>query len=255
LEAWKVGSAFAFTIEKKEDRTFVGRIAIRLMSTLDLSNIGYWTHPEHQKKGFMTEAAQAVVEFGFSVLGAKGIEARHATWNIPSRVLLERIGMVEVEYLPQGFQKQGAWVPEYRMLIERKENMPKNNPLPTYFEHGLKNKIRGSNPGTEFLGYGTRIDSFSRIGNHSCDVGPPMITPILLRARSLDEPGAGIPHAGISEGLSGNRRFYLNAKIAIQETYAIALVRGGRLEPAKIEVIEHDAGLIHKIDAVDEPTS
>jgi len=31
----------------------------------------------------------------------------------------------------------------------------------------------------------------------------PMITPTLLRARSLDEPGAGIPHAGISEGAVG----------------------------------------------------
>jgi hypothetical protein len=30
-----------------------------------------------------------------------------------------------------------------------------------------------------------------------------MITPILLRARSLDEPGSGILHAGISEGAVG----------------------------------------------------
>ena len=30
-----------------------------------------------------------------------------------------------------------------------------------------------------------------------------MITPILLRARSLDEPCAGIPHAGIGEGAAG----------------------------------------------------
>ena len=33
-----------------------------------------------------------------------------------------------------------------------------------------------------------------------------MITPALLRALSLDEPGAGIPHAGISEGPVGHRR-------------------------------------------------
>jgi len=34
-------------------------------------------------------------------------------------------------------------------------------------------------------------------------VSTPMITPILLRARDLDEPGAGIPHAGICEGAVG----------------------------------------------------
>jgi len=31
-----------------------------------------------------------------------------------------------------------------------------------------------------------------------------MITPTLLRARSLEEPGAGIPYAGISEGAVGH---------------------------------------------------
>jgi len=30
-----------------------------------------------------------------------------------------------------------------------------------------------------------------------------MITPTLLRARPRDEPGAGLPHAGISEGAVG----------------------------------------------------
>jgi hypothetical protein len=30
-----------------------------------------------------------------------------------------------------------------------------------------------------------------------------MITPTLLRARSPDQPGAGIPHDGISEGADG----------------------------------------------------
>ena len=34
-------------------------------------------------------------------------------------------------------------------------------------------------------------------------VSTPMITPTLLRARSLDELGAGIRHAGISEGVAG----------------------------------------------------
>ena len=34
-------------------------------------------------------------------------------------------------------------------------------------------------------------------------VSTPMITPPLLRTRALDEPGAGIPHVGISEGAAG----------------------------------------------------
>ena len=37
----------------------------------------------------------------------------------------------------------------------------------------------------------------------AASVSAPMITPALLRARSLDEPGAGIPQAGISERAVG----------------------------------------------------
>ena len=130
-KAWEAGSGFAFTIERKEDRSFVGRIVIRRTPDPDVWNIGYWVHPEHQGHGFMTEAAQAVIDFGFSALGARAIEARHATWNHPSRRVLERIGMIQVEYIAQGFQKHGAWVPEYRMLIENKRNLPNEPPLQT----------------------------------------------------------------------------------------------------------------------------
>ena len=35
---------------------------------------------------------------------------------------------------------------------------------------------------------------------------------ILLHARFPDQPGAGIPHAGISEGASGNGRSHLNVR-------------------------------------------
>lgn len=47
-------------------------------------NIEFWTHPEHQRKGYMTEAAVAIVEIGFSVLGADRIQGYHALWNTGS---------------------------------------------------------------------------------------------------------------------------------------------------------------------------
>jgi len=45
LEAWKSGEAFTFTIEKKEERTFVGRISIRPTPDKGVWNIGFWIHP------------------------------------------------------------------------------------------------------------------------------------------------------------------------------------------------------------------
>ncbi len=130
LEAWKTGHAFTFTIETQKDSTFVGRITIRPASGISVWDIGFWLHPNQEGKGFMTEAARAIVDFGFEKLGADAIEACHATWNIRSRRVLERIGMREVEYLAQGFQKQGKWVPEFLMRV--------NKPLSTVW-------IRGNN--------------------------------------------------------------------------------------------------------------
>lgn len=119
LEAWRSSTAYSFTIENKEDATFVGRIGIRTTVEARIWNIGFWLHPAQVGKGYMTEAAQAVVDFGFDRLDAEAVEACYATWNIRSKNVLERLGMTQVEFIEKGFQKRGAWVPEYRMRIDR----------------------------------------------------------------------------------------------------------------------------------------
>ena len=120
LEGWKTGRDFAFSIERKEDSIFLGRIDIRSSPNPAVWNIGFWLHPAQQGNGYMTEAGQAIVDFGFARLGAETIEACHATWNGRSRRVLERLGMTEVGFVSEGFKKRGEWVPEYRMRIEKK---------------------------------------------------------------------------------------------------------------------------------------
>jgi [ribosomal protein S5]-alanine N-acetyltransferase len=61
------------------------------------------------------------LEFGFKQLGATRIEASHALWNIASQRVLEKIGMKFIEYIPQGFQKQGQWIEENKMGITKEE--------------------------------------------------------------------------------------------------------------------------------------
>jgi ribosomal-protein-alanine N-acetyltransferase len=121
LDAWTSGQSFSFTIERLEKAEFVGRIGIRPGPNPrpNIWDIGFWLHPTQQGQGLMTEAAQAVVTFGFGPLQADAIEARHATWNLRSRRVLERLGMTEVGFLEQGFQKRGAWVPEFLMRVEK----------------------------------------------------------------------------------------------------------------------------------------
>jgi [ribosomal protein S5]-alanine N-acetyltransferase len=121
LMAWDAGIAFTFTIVMRSSKEFLGRIVIRQGHHPRIWELGFWTHPIHQNQGFMTEAARAILDFGFNKLAAAQIEACHATWNKGSQKVLENIGMKFVQYIPEGFQKQGQWIAGNLMNISKEE--------------------------------------------------------------------------------------------------------------------------------------
>ena len=119
-KAWHERQSYGFTIcERLSDRP-LGRINIRK----DLDRVwivGFWLHPEQQGKGYMTESVKAILKLGFEVLGAEKIAAYHALWNNKSEAVLKRVGMKFIEYIPQGFKKQGEWVEENKLGITKEE--------------------------------------------------------------------------------------------------------------------------------------
>jgi ribosomal-protein-alanine N-acetyltransferase len=121
LENWINGVSYSFVIVEKDKRHRIGMISIRKTDMENKWDIGYWTHPEKQKNGFMKEAASIILEFGFSRLNAISIQAKYATWNIGSEKVLLKIGMKKMEYIERGFQKNGEWVKENRMEIMKEE--------------------------------------------------------------------------------------------------------------------------------------
>ncbi|MEH1768084.1 GNAT family N-acetyltransferase [Nostoc sp.] len=93
LQAWESHSAYTFTIKCASTSRFIGRISIRKNHELArIWNLAFWTHPEHQSQGYMTEVAQAIIKFGFTVLAADRIEAYHALWNRSSEKVLKKLG-------------------------------------------------------------------------------------------------------------------------------------------------------------------
>ena len=85
LRAWEDDRGYSFAITSKSDEHFLGRISIRKTDEEDVWNIGFWTHPHHQKRGVMTSCVALVLKFGFEELNAKKIEADYATWNTSSK--------------------------------------------------------------------------------------------------------------------------------------------------------------------------
>lgn len=126
IAAWAKGEVFTFSIDAKEDGRFLGRIGIRKGEEDGVWNIGFWIHPDSQGNGFMTEAAQAILRFGFEELGAVRIEACYALWNKASGRVLEKVGMNFVRYIPKGFLKKGEWVEENLMAIDLSDWKPLN---------------------------------------------------------------------------------------------------------------------------------
>lgn len=117
LQAWESGEGFSFTITKQGNSALIGRISIRKTTATNVWNIGFWTHPNTQNQGIMTEAVRAILQFGFDVLKAIRIEACYATWNKASEKVMLKNGMKPIRFIEKGFLKNGEWVRENLLAI------------------------------------------------------------------------------------------------------------------------------------------
>lgn len=126
IQAWESGKAFSFTIVARGSDQLLGRISIRKTQEENVWNVGFWTHPQSQKQGIMTEALNAVLQFGFEELDAIRIEACYALWNKGSQKVLEKNGMTFVRHLEKGFMKKGSWVEENLVAIQKSDWETKN---------------------------------------------------------------------------------------------------------------------------------
>ena len=120
LKAWDEGIGFTFTIEsKKENEQRLGRISIRKTVVEEVWNIGYWTHPDHQSMGVMTEAVARILEFGFIQLESEAITAYTTIWNKASEKVLLKNRFTFSRYIEKGIKKKGQWLPENEYTITR----------------------------------------------------------------------------------------------------------------------------------------
>lgn len=71
----------------------IGTIAFHPINNFHKNgSIGYWIDKSHSGKGYMTEAAKAVVEYGFCVLNLNRIVIRCNTKNLASQKVAEKLG-------------------------------------------------------------------------------------------------------------------------------------------------------------------
>ena len=87
------GEQINFAIDLRADGSLVGNITLRINQTDQHGELGYWIGKPYWNMGYATEATQAVIWYGFEVLGLQRIFAGHFTRNPASGRVMQKAGM------------------------------------------------------------------------------------------------------------------------------------------------------------------
>lgn len=99
---------FEFAICLKDSGLLIGGCAIRRESQSScIANLGWAINPEFQSKGYATEAAKGLIQFGFEQLQLKVIYATCDARNNASSRVMEKLGMKQVGLLKGDKMQKG----------------------------------------------------------------------------------------------------------------------------------------------------
>ena len=109
---------FEFAITVTLGDRLIGGCGIRVSSPADRgADMGYCLHRDFWGHGFATEAARALVGFGFEQLGMHRIFATCDTENVTSARILEKIGMQREAHLREDTLLRGKWRDSYLYAV------------------------------------------------------------------------------------------------------------------------------------------
>jgi RimJ/RimL family protein N-acetyltransferase len=97
----------------------VGAIGLTPEESADTAELGYWLSPPHWGQGISTEAARAVVSFGFGVLGLPYLTSGYFEDNPASGRVLEKLGFVETGRVMRPCLATGGETMSVKMQLPR----------------------------------------------------------------------------------------------------------------------------------------
>ncbi|HET7111276.1 MAG TPA: GNAT family N-acetyltransferase [Gemmatimonadales bacterium] len=86
-------SPVVFAVTTREDAELVAAIGLSLEPEHHRAELGYWVARAAWGQGVCTEAARAVLQYGFGVLGLERIFAHHFAGNPASGRVMQKLGM------------------------------------------------------------------------------------------------------------------------------------------------------------------
>jgi ribosomal-protein-alanine N-acetyltransferase len=100
-------SAIMWAIAERNGGSFIGEVKMFAFVYQSKAEIAYWLTDRYRRKGYGSEAVEAVVRFGFDVLGLHRVEAYAQPSNTGSCALLSKIGFTQ-EGVLRKFRNEGG---------------------------------------------------------------------------------------------------------------------------------------------------
>jgi [ribosomal protein S5]-alanine N-acetyltransferase len=118
LKTLRAGSA-SFTIDLKGGAKTIGGIGYQMIEGDAAPELGYWLAEAFWRRGYGSEAAEAVADHAFAVSGHRRLLAGYQIGNEASRKILERLGFRATGEATKPSLAQGRDVPVMGMILER----------------------------------------------------------------------------------------------------------------------------------------
>ena len=99
------GQGLSFAITLRDRPGLIGGIGLNLTPSHHHGELAYWIGVPFWSRGYCTEAAAAVVRYGFDVVKLHRIHAAHMTRNPASGRIMQKIGMTYEGCLRQHYYK------------------------------------------------------------------------------------------------------------------------------------------------------
>ena len=107
IDWWESGRGVTYAIARRDGEPLLGTVSLRRFSRDRRAELGYWLGHRAWGKGLATEAARALVAFGFEHLDLARIYAQVLAGNTGSAHVLDKLGMVR-EGVKRQHVKKGA---------------------------------------------------------------------------------------------------------------------------------------------------
>jgi len=104
---WESGAGATFAITERELGSLVGVVGLTISEQRTTAELGYWIGHPYWNRGYATEAAQALLDWGMVALHLDRIMARHFIRNPASGRVLQKLAMTRETGVNESIEKNG----------------------------------------------------------------------------------------------------------------------------------------------------